>query len=105
MARQTIPGDGVGIQVPVGRIKASRTRWQTIFEARDKPMVYRLCNTQPRGRADPGNSLIVDVDGVARCQVHVEVGASVDVMARKIRVKAGGGGASPFVEGWYVLVS
>jgi len=105
VARQTIPGDGVGIQVPAGRIKASRTRWQTIFEAGDKPLVYRLCNVQPRDRADPGNALIVDVDGVARRQVHVEVGASVDVMARKIRVKAGSGGTSHLVEGWYVLVS
>ena len=105
MARQPIPGDSVGIQVPVGRIKASRARWQTIFEAHDKPMIYRLCNTEPRDRADPGNSLVVDVDGVARRQVRVDVGTSVDVMASKIRVKAGTGGASHFVEGWYVLVS
>jgi hypothetical protein len=68
-------------------------------------MVYRLYNAQPRDRADPGNSLIVDVDGVARRQVHVEVGASVDVMARKIRVEASTGGTSHFAEGWYVLVS
>jgi len=105
VARQTSPGDSVGIQVPVGRIKASRTRWQTIFDGHDKPVIYRLCNTQPSDRGDPGNSLVVDVDGVARRQVKVEVGASVDVMARKIRVKAGSGGTSHFVEGWYVLVS
>ncbi|MFI5000768.1 MAG: hypothetical protein ACHQK9_12885 [Reyranellales bacterium] len=105
MARQTVPGDSVGIQVPVGRIRANRTRWQTVFDARDKPMVYRLYNAPPRGRGEAGNSLVVDVDGTASRQIHVAVGASVDVLAKKIRVKAATGGSTDIAEGWYVLVS
>ena len=111
MARGTFPADkvgiadAVGIQVPAGRIRAGRTRWQTVFDARDKPMVYRIHNAQPRARTDPGNSLIVDVDGVASRQIQVGVGASVDVLAKKIRVKAGTGGSTTLAEGWYVLVS
>ena len=42
-----LPGDAVGIQVPVGRIGASRNHWQTIFEARDKPSLYLLYNGFP----------------------------------------------------------
>ena len=49
VARPTmrLPGDAVGIQVPVGRIGAGRNHWQTIFEARDKPSLYRLYNGAP----------------------------------------------------------
>lgn len=101
MARQTlktIPADTVGIQVPVGRITAGRSRWQTVFDARDKPMVYRLCN------ASPAVSLVVEVDGAHRTH-QVEPGASIDVLGKRIRVKAGSGGNAERVEGWYVLVS
>lgn len=101
MARQTlktIPADAVGIQVPVGRIAAGRNRWQTVFDARDKPMVYRLCN------ASPANSLVVEVDGAPRTH-QVEPGASIDVLGKRIRVKAGSGGDTQRVEGWYALVS
>lgn len=98
------PGDAVGIQVPVGRIGADRIHWQTIFDARDKPCIYRVCNGSPRDRADPGNAMLVEVDGAKRT-IKVNVGTSVDVLGKKIRVKAGTGGDTPSVEGWYVLVS
>ncbi len=104
MARATFPADSVGIQVPAGRIRAGRTRWQTVFDARDKPLVYRIHNAQPRDSADPGNVLIVEADGAKR-PIRLEPGTSVDVLARKIRVKAGTGGSTALAEGWYVLVS
>ena len=98
------PGDAVGIQVPIGRIGASRSRWQTIFDARDKPSIYRLYNGIPADPEDPGNSMVVEVDGAKRT-IQVDAGTSVDVLAKKIRVKAGTGGAGPSVAGWYVFVS
>ena len=104
MARGPLPGDGVGIQVPVGRIAADRVHWQTIFDTRDKPSIYRVHNGSAHNAADPGNAMIVEVDSAKRT-VKVNVGTSVDVMGKKIRVKAGTGGESPRVEGWYVLVS
>ena len=106
IARPTmrLPGDAVGIQVPVGRIGASRSHWQTIFEGRDKPSLYRLYNGIPADAEDPGNALIVEVDGAKRT-IEVSAGTSVDVFGKKIRVKAATGGDSLFVEGWYILVS
>jgi hypothetical protein len=98
------PGDAVGIQVPIGRIGADRNHWQTIFDARDKPSIYRLYNGVPADSEDPGNSMVVEVDGAKRT-IQVDAGTSVDVLAKKIRVKAGTGGAGPSVEGWYVFVS
>ncbi|MDP2333240.1 MAG: hypothetical protein Q8M19_21360 [Reyranella sp.] len=97
MARQAqnFPAPSVGIQVPVGRIAAGRVRWQTVLQARDKPMVYRL-------QAIDG--LIVEVDGAART-IRVDAGASVDVQAKRIRVKAAGGDDSHVAQGRYVLVS
>jgi hypothetical protein len=97
MARQAqdIPTAAVGIQVPVGRITAGRGRWQTVLLARDKPSIYRLHAT---------NGLIVEVDGATRT-IRVDAGASFDVLAKKIRVKAAGGGAGHVAQGWYVLVS
>ena len=104
MARGPLPGDGVGIQVPVGRIGADRVHWQTIFDARDKPSIYRIHNGSAHNAADPGNAMIVEVDGAKRT-IKVNVGTSVDVMGKRIRVKAGAGGETSRVEGWYVLVS
>jgi hypothetical protein len=83
MARRRLPGDGVGIQVPVGQIGADRTHWQTIFDARDKPSIYRIHNGSTRGAADPGNAMIVEVDGAKRT-IKVNVGTSVDVMGKRI---------------------
>ena len=98
------PGDAVGIQVPIGRIGAGRSHWQTVFDARDKPGIYRLYNGIPSDPEDPGNTMIVEVDGAKRT-IEVGAGTSVDVLGKKIRVKAGTGGDGPSVEGWYVLVS
>jgi hypothetical protein len=97
MAIQTSdsPTAAVGIQVPVGRIAAGRTRWQTVLQARDKPSIYRIHAT---------NSLIVEVDGAQRT-IRVDAGASLDVLAKRIRVKAATGGAAHIAHGWYVLVS
>ncbi|OFX03772.1 MAG: hypothetical protein A3D94_00310 [Alphaproteobacteria bacterium RIFCSPHIGHO2_12_FULL_66_14] len=92
---QGFPAASVGIQVPVGRIAAGRSRWQTVLQARDTPMVYRL-------HAIDG--LIVEVDGAAR-MIHADPGASVDVQAKKIRVKAATGSGGHVAQGWYVLVS
>jgi len=103
-AHSRLPGAAVGIQVPVGLIVADRTHWQTVFEARDKPCIYRLCNGSRRTASDPGNAMIVEVDGGKR-PLKVNVGTSVDVLAKRIRVKAGTGGGTALVEGWYVLVS
>jgi hypothetical protein len=103
-AKHSLPGDGVGIQVPVGRIAADRVHWQTIFDARDKPSIYRIHNGSASNAADPGNAMIVEVDGAKRT-IKVNVGASLDVMAKRIRVKAGAGGETSRIEGWYVLVS
>lgn len=97
-------GDTVGIQVPVGRINAQRLQWQTVLDARSSPMIYRLYNAPPRIRTDTGNVMLVEVDGLQRT-IRVEAGTSVDVRAKKIRVKAGTDGATSSVEGWYVLVS
>jgi hypothetical protein len=96
--------DRVGIQVPAGRIFAARSHWQTVLEAGSRPTIYRLYNTPPRRRTDPGNSMIVEIDG-AKHVIDVAAGTSTDVRARRIRVKAGSGGATSSVEGWYVLVS
>jgi hypothetical protein len=106
IARPTtrLPGDAIGIQVPVGRIGASRSPWQTIFEARDKPSLYRLHNGAPTDAEDAGNAMIVEVDGAKRT-IEVSPGTSVDVFGKRIRVKAAGGGDTLFVEGWYILVS
>jgi hypothetical protein len=90
-----LPPDLHGIQVPVGRIAAGRTRWQTVLQARDKPMVYRL---------HASSSLIVEVDGQART-IRVDAGASLDVLAKKIRVRAATGGDGHVAQGWYVAVS
>jgi len=99
------PGDGVGIQVPVGRIAADRAHWQTILHTRDKACLYRLHNSRPTGHAQPGNVLIVEIDG-SKQPLHIAPGSSADVQAKRIRVKAGtGGGATVTVDGWYVLVS
>ncbi len=104
MARGPLPGDAVGIQVPVGRIAADRVHWQTVFEARDRPCIYRLHNGSSQSSDDSGNAMIVEVDGAKRA-FRVNVGASIDVMGKKIRVKAGTGGRTSLVEGWYTLVS
>jgi hypothetical protein len=97
-------GDAVGIQVPIGRIGADRNHWQTIFDAPAKPAIYRLYNGVPADSEDPGNSMIVEVNGAKRT-IQVKAGTSVDVLGKKIRVKAGTGGDSLSVEGWYVYVS
>ena len=86
-----------------GRIAVNRIRWQTIFDARDKPSIYRIHNGSGRSAVDPGNAMIVEVDGAKRT-IKVNAGTSVDVMAKKIRVKAGTGGETSWVKGWYVLV-
>src|SRR4029453_18790656 len=100
MARRPLPGDGVGIQVPVGHIGADRVHWQTVFDARDKPCIYRLYNGSSRDPDDPGNAMIVEVDGAKRT-LKVSAGTSVDVLAKRIRVKAGTGGTTTSVAGWY----
>ena len=108
IARSTlqVPADAVGIQVPVGRIRASGTRWQTIFDARDKPSIYRVHNGAFDGRRNAGGSMIVEVDGSSRT-IRLAAGTSVDVLGKKIRVKGGSHGEdrTRAVEGWYVLVS
>jgi hypothetical protein len=98
------PHDAVGIQVPVGRISADRVHWQMVLDAGDKASIYRICNDSRRTAADPGNAMIVEVDGTRR-PLKVAAGTSVDVMARRVRVKAGVGGQTSSVEGWYVLIS
>jgi hypothetical protein len=109
MARD-FPGDSVGIQVPAGRIAANRAHWQVVLHTRDKPCLYRLHNGRAAGRAQsanamPGNAMIVEVDG-SKQPLHVAPGSSVDVQAKRIRVKAGtGGGTLATIDGWYVLVS
>jgi hypothetical protein len=106
IARPTmrLPGDAVGIQVPVGRIGASRSHWQTIFEGRDKASLYRVYNGIPADTEDPGNAMVVEVDGAKRT-IQLSTGTSVDVFGKRIRVRAATGGDSLFVEGWYILVS
>ena len=103
MASKT-PGDGVGIQVPAGRILANRVHWQTVLHAPDKPSIYRLFNSPPRRAGEPANNMIVEVDQRKRT-LRVDPGSSIDVMGGSIRVKAGTGGDTNTVEGWYVMVS
>ncbi len=98
------PADAVGIQVPAGRIRANRTRWQTVLVAPDKPSIYRLHNAVARRPNKAANTMLVEIDGSKRA-VHVEPGASIDVMARRIRVQAGKGGDGDTIDGWYVMVS
>jgi hypothetical protein len=99
------PGDGVAIQVPVGRIAATRTHWQMVLHAPAKPCLYRLHNGHPTGRGQTGNAMIVEVDGGKR-PLHIGPGSSADILGKRIRVKAGtGGGEVATVDGWYVLVS
>ena len=98
------PANVVGIQVPAGHILAHRSRWQTVLLAPEKPSIYRLHNEAPRQPSDRGNTMVVEVDGSKR-PIQVEPGASVDVMGKRIRVKAGSGGDTQTVEGWFVLVS
>ncbi|CAN5841866.1 hypothetical protein BH11PSE3_BH11PSE3_05330 [soil metagenome] len=96
------PGDTVGIQVPVGRIATGNAHWQVVFEARAKPCIYRLHNGSPGNSRRAGASMIVEADGAGRI-LTVHAGASVDVLAKRIRVKAANPATT--VEGWYVLVS
>jgi hypothetical protein len=104
MARD-FPGEGVGIQVPAGQILASRTHWQVVLQAPGKACLYRLHNSKPADRRQPGNAMVVEVDGSKR-PVHMAPGSSTDFLGKRIRVKAGiGGGETGTVEGWYVLVS
>ena len=99
------PGDGVGIQVPAGRIAANRTHWQVVLESPGKPYLYRLHNSRPSGRGQIGNAMVVEVDGGKR-PLHIGPGSTADVLGKRIRVRAGtGGGESSTVDGWYVLVS
>ena len=98
------PADAIGIQVPVGRIRADRVHWQVVFDARSKPSIYRLHNGSRRTDTRRGTTMIVEVDGAQR-PLTVRAGASLDVLAKTIRVKAGSGSAAAVVEGWYVLVS
>src|ERR1700736_6362301 len=99
------PGDGVGIQVPAGRIAASRAHWQVVLESPGKPYLYRLHNNRPSGRGQTGNAMVVEVDGGKR-PLHIGPGSSADVLGKRIRVKAGsGGGETATVDGWDVLVS
>ncbi|HLG45713.1 MAG TPA: hypothetical protein VKY24_05670 [Reyranella sp.] len=62
----------------------------------------------PTSNAGYDREAIIDCtkpgDGVG-IQVRLDPGSSVDVMAQHIRVKAGLGGETHTVEGWYVLVS
>lgn len=92
---QNFAAPSIGIQVPVGRIAAGRGRWQTVLQARDKPSIYRLHAI---------NGLMVEVDGATRT-IRVDAGASFDVLAKKIRVRAAAGGEAHVAHGWYVLVS
>jgi len=69
-----------------------------------QPCIYRIHNASGQGAADPGNAMIVEVDG-ARRTIRVNVDTSVDVMGKKIRVKAATGGQTVRAEGWYVLIS
>ena len=87
-----------------GAYRRRRSHWQTIFEGRDKPSLYRLYNGIPADAEDAGNAMIVEVDG-AKQTIEVSAGTSVDVFGKRIRVKAAGGGDTLFVEGWYILVS
>ncbi len=60
------------------------------------------------GARAPGDAVGIQVPiGRIGAKRTIEVGAgtSVDVLGKKIRVKAGTGGDGPSVEGWYVLVS
>jgi hypothetical protein len=98
------PHDGVGIQVPAGRILANRIHWQTVLHAPDKPSIYRLFNAAPSRAGLSANSMVVEVNHGKR-PLHVAPGSSIDVMGGHIRVKAGTGGETHTVEGWYVLVS
>ena len=104
MARGRLPGDSVGIQVPVGHIAADRTHWQTVLESRDKACIYRIHNNSGHDTGESGNAMLVEVDGAKR-PLKVNADTSVDVMGKKIRVKAGTGGQGTRVEGWYVLIS
>jgi hypothetical protein len=100
-----LPGDGIGIQVPVGRIVADRDHWQTVLESRNQACIYRLHNTPPRRPAEAANAMIVEVDGAKRT-IRVAAGCSLDVQGKRIRVKAGTGGReNQTVEGWYVHIS
>ena len=103
MKRPRMPADAVGIQVPVGRILADRHQWQTVFDARSKPSIYRIYNGSSRSPVDASNAMIVEVDGAKRT-ITVRGGTSIDILAKRIRVRAHSGATSP-VEGWYVLVS
>src|SRR5690242_16534000 len=90
--RDGLLGEGVGIQVPAGRILADRVRWQTVLAAPGKACLYRLFNAAPR-RSVPANGMIVEVDGAKR-HLRVDPGSSVDVLGKHIRIKAGTGGDS-----------
>ncbi len=48
--------------------------------------------------------MMVVIDGSKR-PLRVDPGSSIDVMAKRIRMRAGSGGGSDTIEGWYVLVS
>ena len=100
-----LPADAIGIQVPVGRISADRSHWQTVLASPGQACIYRLHNTPARRTGEAANAMIVEVDGAKRT-LHVAPGCSLDVQGRRIRVKAGTGGhGSQTVEGWYVHVS
>lgn len=75
-------------------VGSRRLHWQTVLDAGSNPAIYRLYNAPPRSRFDPGNAMLVEVDG-AKQKIQVAPGTSTDMRAKKIRVKAGTGGATP----------
>ena len=72
--------------------------------APDKPPIYRLFNAAPRRPGHSANAMMVEIDATKR-PLRVDLGSSIDIMAKRIRVRTGSGGDSDTIEGWYVLVS
>jgi len=94
--RCRVPGDASGSRCRLG-VRASEVIGRRSSRA-GQGSLYRLYNGIPADADDPGNAMLVEVDGAKRT-IQVSPGTSVDVFGKKIRVKAASGGDSLFVEG------
>jgi hypothetical protein len=82
----------------------NRQRWQAIVANLDEPAIYRISNSSPQDSTDNGNILLVQSGEPSRV-ARVAPKNSVDVQAKAISVRAGDGGKSEIVTGWYELIS
>jgi hypothetical protein len=96
--------DDEDVQALVGRIIVTRARWETIVDVTNDASIYRIFNSASRDNGNAKNSLMLQVDEPPR-NIRLYPGASLDIQAKKIRVRAGDEGSVETAEGRYTLMT